>query len=145
MSPSAAEIRSLVQRMIEESLASGGPRAAQERFMRWTGTDEVFEAMDRDLRERMLHNGEELLGVEQPMFGSYVPDVEALRLATLPIVVAAGIETKGTVLAEGADWLAGVLGCEVLWVPGYHAPYRHPGQSKAFADALRPSLTKLAA
>lgn len=142
--PSTSEIGPVLRRMFEEALTSGGPRAAQERFMRWTGTDEVFDAMDHDLRERVLHNGEELLGIEQPMFGSYVPDVEALRRATLPIVVAAGIETKGTFLAEGAEWLAGVRGCEILWVPGYHAPYRHPGQSKAFAEALRPSLRELA-
>jgi hypothetical protein len=48
-------------------------------------------------------------------------------------------------MVEGADWLADELGCEVIWVLGHHAPYWHPGQSKAFADALRPTLRKLAA
>lgn len=48
-------------------------------------------------------------------------------------------------MVEGAEWLAGQLGREVVWVPGHHAPYWHPGQSKAFGDALRPSLRKLAA
>src|SRR4029453_1672669 len=145
VSPSAVEVGAQVQRLIEEGFATGGPRAAQERFIRWAGTDEVFEAMDRDLRERMLDNGEVFFGLEVPQFMSYVPDVEAIRWAGVSIVAAGGIENKGTSIVEGAEWLGAELGCEVIWVPGHHAPYWHPGQSKPFADALRPSLTKLAA
>ena len=56
-----------------------------------------------------------------------------------------GVESKGKfIAAESADWLAGQLGCEVIRVPGYHVPYWHPGQSKPFAEALRPSLRTLA-
>jgi len=144
VSPSATEVGPELQRMTEEGRASGGLRAATERFIRWAGTDEVFEAIDRDLRERMLGNGEVLLDVELSHFLSYVPEVEAIRRAEVPIVVIAGIESKGKFMAEGADWLAGQLDCEVSWVPGYHAPYWHPGQSKPFAEALRPSLRILA-
>jgi len=143
-SPSAAEVGALLQGMIKEA-ANDGARAAQERFIRWAGTDEVFEAMDHDLRERMLDNAEVFFGLELLGFQSYVPDMAAVRRSGVPIVVAGGIEDKGTFMVEGADWLAGELRCEVIWVPGRHAPYWHPGQSKAFADALRPSITKLTA
>lgn len=44
VSPSAAEAVPQLQRTMEEGLASGGRRAAQERFLRWAGTDQVFEA-----------------------------------------------------------------------------------------------------
>jgi len=143
VSPSAAEVGLQLQRMIEDGFANGGPRAAQELFLRWAGTDEVFEAMDRDLRERMLNNGDVFFGLEVQQFRSYVPDVEAIK--RVPIVAAGGVENRGTSMVEGTDWLGRELGCEVVWVPGHHAPYWHPGQSKPFADALRPSLRMLAA
>jgi pimeloyl-ACP methyl ester carboxylesterase len=145
VSPSAAEAGPELQRMTEEGRASGGLRGATERFIRWAGTDEVFEAIDRELRDRMLGNGEVLLDVELSHFLSYAPELDAIRRAEVPIVVAAGIESKGKFMAEGADWLAGQLDCKVSWMPGYHAPYLHPGQSRAFAEALRPSLRILAA
>lgn len=145
VTPSGAEVGPQLQRMIEEGFASGGPRAAQERFIRWAGTDEVFEAMDGDLRGRLLDNGEVFFGFELPLFISYVPDARAIKRSGVSIVAAGGIGNKGTSMVEGAEWLASQFGCEVIWLPGHHAPYWHPGQSKAFAEALRPSLRKLAA
>ena len=145
-SSSASEVGSELQRMIEEGRASGGLRVATERFIRWAGTDGVFEAMEHDLRERLLGNGEVFFDLELSLFSSYAPDVEVIRRARVPTLVAAGIESRGKFVAAGcAEWLAGQLECDVIWMPGYHAPYWHPGQSKAFAEALRPSLRALAA
>jgi hypothetical protein len=143
VSLSAAEAGAELQGMIEEA-ANGRARAAQERFIRWVGTDEVFEAMDGDLRERLLDNGEVFFGLELAQFAAYVPERAAIERAGVSIVAAGGIENRGTFFVEGTEWLAAELGCEVVWLPGHHAPYWHPGQSKAFAEALRPSLRELA-
>jgi pimeloyl-ACP methyl ester carboxylesterase len=143
-SPGGAEVAPAIQRMYEEGLAAGGPQVAQERFLRWAGTDEVYEAMDREMQERLLGNAEVFFELEVPQFMSYAPDLEVIRRSGVPIVVAGGIENRGTFMVEGAAWLADALGTEIVWVPGHHAPYWHPGQSKAFADGLRPSLRRLA-
>jgi pimeloyl-ACP methyl ester carboxylesterase len=145
VSPSRAEAGREVQRMVTEGRASGGHPAAEERFARWVCTDGVFEAMDRDVRERMLDPSEVFLDIELEMFLSYLPDAEAIRGTGVPIVVAAGEETRGMFLAEGAEWLARQLGCGVRFLPGYHTPYWHPRQSRPFAESLRPRFRELAA
>ena len=115
--PSGAKVGAQIQRMIEAGLASGGLRAAQELFIRWAGTDEVFEAMDRDLRERMLGNGEVFFGLE--LLGSVVRARRRGRQA------GRGADRRRRrrrgqrhVMVEGADWLGGELGAKCSGCPG---------------------------
>lgn len=144
-SPHGAELGAHIQQLVEAGLARGGLRSAQELFLRWAGTDEVYDAMDGDLRERLLANGEVFFRLELERFVSYVPDSQAIQHARVPIVVSGGAENRGTPLVEGGEWLAAQLARDLVWTPGHHAPYWHPGQSGAFAEALRPHLRALAA
>jgi pimeloyl-ACP methyl ester carboxylesterase len=145
VSPRGADVGSLIARIRQDGFAKGGSRAAQELFLRWAASDEVFEAVDPDVRERLLDNGEVFFGLELERIVSYAPDATALRRSGVPIVVASGAASKGTTMVEGSEWLARELGCEQLWLPGYHTPYLHPEQSQPFAEALRPIIRQLSA
>ena len=62
---SAAEERGVkLQQLISDGMAKGGPPMATELFLRWIAGDKTFEALDPELRDRMLGNGEVLFGLE---------------------------------------------------------------------------------
>jgi len=144
VSPTAPELSPRLHLMSQEAFAAGGRRGAQERFLRWACTDEVYEAIDGDLRERLLGNGEVFFGLELPHLLSYLPDADAIRRAGVTIIAAAGIDNKGTFMAEGVEWLKHHIACDAVWMRGHHAPYLHPEQARGFANAVRPWLKQLA-
>jgi pimeloyl-ACP methyl ester carboxylesterase len=111
--------------MAGHALASGGPRAALEVFVRVNAGDHTFEHLDEELRDRMLGNAEVLLGVELDQFQGYVPDVAALRARRVPLMIAAGTEHERAryFFVDAAQWLGQQLNIPVTTFPGQHTPY----------------------
>ncbi len=61
--------------------------------------------------------------------------------AKVPVVVAAGTESRGNYTYEASKWVAARFGTALRELPGAHAPYfSHPHE---MVDALRPLLRSL--
>lgn len=85
-----------------------------------------------------------LSGASDPVV-AYRPDVETLRASSLPLVLAAGIESKDTMTWRTTEALAGQLGEELAVFPSNHGgflgdEFGMPGQPEAFAARLREVL-----
>lgn len=85
-----------------------------------------------------------LSGASDPVV-AYRPDVEALRTTAVPLVLAAGVESRGTMTWRTTEALAGRIGVEVAEFPSNHGgflgdEYGMPGQPEAFAARLREVL-----
>ena len=122
-------------------LASADPRAAMEAFVRLNTSDATFEALDPQLRERILRNGADFFAQQLPAFGAFIPDVARIRASDVPLrmlVSADGVSP----LIDATERLAQDLAVEVGSISGHHAPYLQ--QPEAFADELRPILRELA-
>lgn len=145
---SADEVGAKLRQLIDDGMARGGPATATELFLRWVAGDETFESFDPALRDRMLGNGEVLLGLELESFLGYLPTPEQLAQVTMPCVVAAGVDNRAPAathhwLYEASRWLADGLRAPMVDTPGAHVPQAtHP---RALAETLRPILGKLAA
>ena len=133
------------QRLIEEGMARGGPRAAMELYLRGVAGDEVYESLDPQLRERLLGNAEVLFGIELAPFVAYDPAPGQLAAVGVPRTVTAGAGNRDIAAAghwryQAAQWLAGHLQTTVIELPGAHMGYL--GQPGHFANALRPVLDR---
>ena len=85
-----------------------------------------------------------LSGVSAPVT-AYRPDVRALTAASTRVVLAAGIESKGTLTWRATEALAAALGRELIVFPSNHGgflgdEFGMPGQPEAFAARLREVL-----
>src|SRR5262245_20014708 len=60
--------------VIEPAMASSGPGAALEAFMRLVCGDAAIDAMDPELRERALANGSTFFELEFGVIDAFVPD-----------------------------------------------------------------------
>jgi pimeloyl-ACP methyl ester carboxylesterase len=137
----AEVVGAVLQSMIEEGMAKGGPRGALEMFIRANAGDANFENFDPELRERMLGNAEVFFSIELEAFVSYVPDDEALAAVKVPALVAAGIDNRGVYYHEAAGWVAKQFGADLAEFPGGHTPYLdRPGE---MAEAIRPFLRRV--
>lgn len=140
---SADEVGAAMRAMIETGVARGGPRAAMEMFLRRVTSDDRFEALPAELRERLLANGEVFVGLEMPQLAAYLPSADDLQAVTVPCVVAAGVEDRDGASPNGwfyeaSQWLATSLGAPFVEVPGSHVPQgSHPLE---LAEAVRPLL-----
>jgi pimeloyl-ACP methyl ester carboxylesterase len=121
-------------------LAVADPRAAMEAFHRLNTSDATFEALDPQLRKRILRNGTGFFAQQLPAYKAFLPDVEQIR--------ASGVPLRLLVSAEGAPPLIGAthrlaqqLALELGSISGHHAPYLQ--QPEAFAEELRPILREL--
>ncbi len=128
------ELESIVE------LAAVDPRRAMERFMREYTSDATFEALDPELRERMLGNGAQLFAEELPAFVTYVPDAASVRAADVPLRVLVSRDGAPELVRVTAQF-AEQLEVEVERISGHHAPYLQ--QPEAFAEELRPILREL--
>jgi pimeloyl-ACP methyl ester carboxylesterase len=119
-------------------VAKGGPRDALKVF---TGMKEgeTINGLDSSLMQRAFDNGEVIFSVEMPMIISYMPNVEALKVSKVPVLVAAGEETAMHLFCA-SRWLATQLRTDLLMLPGGHVGYAD--QPKEFATALLPLLEK---
>jgi len=122
-----------------------------------TEDGEVFEAFKEflysiagaglpDLKAVRLPNEQEwrlLFSRELTEFYRYLPDIEVLRHTGVPIVLAAGLGSRGYYHYRPARTLALELGLPFVEMPGAHlAPQR---QTAEFATALQEILTDLLA
>lgn len=78
-------------------------------------------------------------------FTAYEPNVEALRSAPTRVVIAAGVESQGTLTWRTSTALAERLGLELAQFPSHHGGFLGPefgqaGQPEAFAARLREVL-----
>jgi pimeloyl-ACP methyl ester carboxylesterase len=84
---SPGQTQAVVEAVVAEGMASGGPPAAVESFVRFAAGDANWERMEPDLRERIQANGETLFGVEMGTFESYRPDDATLAAVSVPVQV----------------------------------------------------------
>jgi len=140
----AAEFSAMFQQIVEDALAQGGTRGAMELFLRMNAGDDVFEAMDPVLRERLLGNSDVFFSAELESMANYLPDDADLAGVKVPVLVATGSPNRSAELLyqiTASEWVADAFGTTVVELPGLHAPYL--SVPDAFADALRPLLRKL--
>ena len=76
---------------------------------------------------------------------AYRPDIPALAAASTRVVLAAGIESQGTLTWRATEALAGAMGTELTVFPSNHGgflgdEFGMPGQPEAFAARLREVL-----
>ena len=89
--------------------------------------------------------GDPLLSGVSDAITAFRPDVEALQAAPTRIVMAAGIESKGTLTWRTTEAVADLLGTEVEVFPSNHGGFvssegGYGGQPEAFATRLREVL-----
>lgn len=133
------EAMGVVQPIVEEGMAKGGPRGGLEAFLRFAARDGL-KGFDPETVERMLGNADVFFGLEFGTFESWRPAEEALAKVKIPVQVMAGEETA-PFFAETSAWIARRLGREVVTAIGAHMPYIDRPQE--FADTIRPFLRKL--
>ena len=104
-------------------MASGGPQAALDAFLRFGFGDAVVDAWPPGLRDRMLANAEMLFSVEMPAFQAYRPDEARLVGCRVPATVLVGEDEHIPFFHEAALWLATRLGTTVDPAPGAHGAY----------------------
>jgi pimeloyl-ACP methyl ester carboxylesterase len=142
----AAAIWTRRKALIEEGMAKGGIRAATELFLLSVAGQDTYESLDRELRERLLLNGDVLLNIEMAPYLQYEPTPAELASVRLPRLVTAGADNRektapGYWRYESAAYLAFQLDTPLAELPGTHMAYLR--QPTAFAEALRPLLNKL--
>lgn len=142
-----AAVEAGLQAMIEQGMASGGPQAAMEMFVRFVAGDRVYDSLDPDLRTRIRADGDVFFAMELPAQSTYLPSKHDLEQVTVPCVVTAGAVSADPALPihyhyEAARWLADRLGTTLVEMPGAHVPQlTHP---RELVDMLRPILKDLA-
>ncbi|MGH2745268.1 MAG: alpha/beta fold hydrolase, partial [Thermoleophilaceae bacterium] len=95
------ETQAAVGAVVEEGMASGGPRAAVESFIRFAAGDANWESLEPNLRERMRGNGDTLFGVEMGQFEPYHPDDATIAAISAPVQVLVS-EQSAPFFAEAA-------------------------------------------
>lgn len=127
--------------VIEPAMASGGPRAAMEAFMRLLCGDAAIDAAEPELRERALGNGDTFFELEFGAIDALVPDEQALTAVGVPVVPALSPGSP-PFFHEATAWLADCLGVALREIPGHAAYLDRPEE---LAAALRPLLREIAA
>ena len=116
-------VGAMLGEMIGTAMASGGPRAALEAFLRFAYGDAVVDAWSSDLRARLLDNAEMVFAVELPAFQAYRPDEHALASPHPTLQVAVGDEQQAPFFREAAEWLATHTDSPLVPTPGAHGPH----------------------
>jgi pimeloyl-ACP methyl ester carboxylesterase len=131
------ETQEAVGAAVEKGMASGGPPAAMESFIRFVAGDSNWERLQPDLRDRMRGNGETLFNIEMGKFEPYRPDDRTLAAIPVPVQVLVS-EDSPAFFTEAANWLAERLGVEIARTPGTHTPqFDHPEE---LVRTIRPFL-----
>ena len=134
------EVMGAIQQVVEGGMQRGGSRGGCETFFRFVASDEAFENLEPQLRERMLGNGETFLGTEMGAFEPYRPDEAALTAVEVPVRIMVGRESA-PFFAETSRWLADRMNVELERLPGGHTPYFvRPDE---MVETIRPLLKEL--
>ena len=114
---------SAMSSIIGDAMASGGPPAALDAFLRFAFGDAVVDGLPEGLRERMLANAAMVFTVELPAFQAYRPDPSDLAACEVPVDVLVGEDQQAPFLAEAAGWLAERLRTTIERSPDAHGPH----------------------
>jgi pimeloyl-ACP methyl ester carboxylesterase len=76
----AADIWARRKALIAQGLATGGIRAASELVLWSVAGEQTYDALDPELRERLLGNGDVLLTIEMTAYLEYAPSPGATRV-----------------------------------------------------------------
>jgi pimeloyl-ACP methyl ester carboxylesterase len=121
-------------------LAAVDPRRAMEALFARVTSDAAFQALDPQLRERILADSAHFFSRELAAFSGYVPDAERIRANRVPVRML--VSRHGAPqLIRATKRFAEQLGLAVEPISGSHAPYLQ--QPEAFAEELRPILRRL--
>jgi pimeloyl-ACP methyl ester carboxylesterase len=134
------EIRAGIQQVVEAGMQRGGPRGGVEAFFGFVASDEIFQNLDPQLRERMLGNGETFFGTELEVIQSYRPDEATLAAVEVPVRVMGGPDSA-PFFDEAARWLADRLNVQLEKLPGGHTPYFD--RPEEMTETIRPLLREL--
>jgi pimeloyl-ACP methyl ester carboxylesterase len=108
---------------IGRAMREAGPRAAIDVRLRLVIGDDVWEAQDERLRQRMLGNAETLFFVEAEAWGRYQPDEIRLAKVGQPVIVLTSADSPPLNLTI-RDWLIQhIPGAASGILPGRHVPY----------------------
>jgi pimeloyl-ACP methyl ester carboxylesterase len=130
-------VRAIITAAVGEGMKLGGRRLALERFVRLVAGDANWNALNPDLRARMLSSADTYFEIEIGKFDTYLPDASALAGIETPIHVIVG-DGSLPYFAQAAIRLATRLGVEVTSTSGTHFAYLdHPEE---LADAIKPFL-----
>jgi hypothetical protein len=89
-----------------------------EAFMRRNAGDEAFEAIDPEVRKRLLDNVALFFSIEMPAFARFIPDRERTRASGVPLTVLVGEQNRDTWFGTAAAWLAEGTGADLVEMPG---------------------------
>ena len=128
------------QSVIEPAMASGGPRAAIDAFLRLMCGDAAVEALGAELRQRALGNAETFFDIEFGVLDGPAPDEKALAAVDVPVMPAVSPGSP-PFFHEATGWLAERLGVDVRELAPGHAPYMD--RPDEFAGALRPLFREM--
>ncbi len=137
----SAAIDARFRAVLEPIAVSKGMAAAVEAFIRWVGGDAVYEALDPELRARLLSNGEVAFLIEPPMYARFRPDEAAIAGIRCPMKVLLSDDTALPYMRPICDWLASLCKTDVGRLSGGHSAYLdRPVETAA---ALRPLLGEI--
>jgi pimeloyl-ACP methyl ester carboxylesterase len=102
-------------------------------FLRMLTGDIVYDALPADYRARLAAD-QTWIEHEFDVFEYYRPSDEELAAAQRPIAVLCGLESP-PFFGEAANWLAGKLGTQALFIPGGHGP--HYDMPEEVAEAVK--------
>ena len=137
----AAAIEAKFRAVLEPIAVSKGIPAAVEAFIRWVGGDAVYDALDPELRARMLGNGEVAFLIEPPMYAGFRPEEAAIAEIPCPVIVLLSDDTALPYMRTICDWLATLCKTNVGRLSGGHGAYLdRPAETAA---ALRPLLAEI--
>jgi pimeloyl-ACP methyl ester carboxylesterase len=125
--------------MIEQAVATGGPRAGQQALLGALAGEGGFESLaPESLRTRWLSNAELVFGTEFPnMLMAYRPSGDAIDAITVPVQVMRAEDSVPLNIAA-SEWLAAQTKTSLLECPGSHLAYINKSQD--VAPAIRPFL-----
>jgi pimeloyl-ACP methyl ester carboxylesterase len=151
-----AEAAFAAERAVRDAYHASGWGAGMARFIglsSWRGefTAEYLDAPAPDPVQFGLPTDDDgrrddpLLSGASSAVTSYRPDVAALRSGPCRVVIAAGVESEGTVTYRAAAATAEVLGSPLVVFPSHHGgfqgdEYGYRGEPEAFAARLREVL-----
>ncbi len=134
------DVMVVMQPMIKDAMAKGGPRAAMEAFVGFAAGESI-RPLPGPVIQRMLNNGEVFFGLEFGTFESWRPDEERLRALSVPVKLLVGEESP-PFFGEIGLWIAERLGNEVVRVPGGHVGMID--RLHDFVEAVRPLVRAMA-
>jgi pimeloyl-ACP methyl ester carboxylesterase len=142
----APSIRARRVALVELATDEPSTRAATEAFLLSVTDKQTYDSLDRELRERLLGNGDILLTIETLPYLEYEPTPSDLDSVRLPCLVTAGVDNRSPTAPghwryQAATVLAAELRTPLVELPGSHLAYL--AQPVMFAEALRPLLNGL--